>query len=141
MNLTKGIDMIDSSEENGLEKFNVQVETNVDPQLIRKNLKEAQQQIIQNYILMNFTDDNVPLKTFMMDLEKQLISFSLSVTRGNQRRTAHLLGIKETTLCEKIRKYRIKKSGRAADNNVLELENFSRLVPHLNIRTAAGRIF
>ena len=56
MKLPEGIDMtLNGNEKEGLKKLNIQVETEVDPQLLRNYLDEAVQQLIQTYILMNFT--------------------------------------------------------------------------------------
>jgi DNA-binding NtrC family response regulator len=53
-------------------------------------------------------DRPIMLKEKMEDLEKKIILNVLEKTQGNQREAARLLGIKYTTLNEKIKKYGIR---------------------------------
>jgi len=49
-----------------------------------------------------------PLKDFLNDIELRLILYSLNEANGNQREAAKILGIKPTTLNEKLKRYNIK---------------------------------
>ena len=49
-----------------------------------------------------------PLKDFLTDIELRLIIFSLNEANGNQREAAKILGIKPTTLNEKLKRHNIK---------------------------------
>jgi len=49
-----------------------------------------------------------PLKDFLTDIELRLIIFSLNEANGNQRKAANILGIKPTTLNEKLRRHKIR---------------------------------
>lgn len=51
--------------------------------------------------------ETLPLKEFIINLEKCIILRALSKFNGNQKEAAKFLGIKYTTLNEKIKKYRI----------------------------------
>lgn len=51
-------------------------------------------------------------KIFMEQVEKPLIELSLKAHRGNQVKTARMLGINRNTLKKKIDTYEIKMSGR-----------------------------
>ncbi|NIM90876.1 MAG: hypothetical protein GTO17_08005 [Candidatus Aminicenantes bacterium] len=51
--------------------------------------------------------ETLPLKEFIMTLEKCIILRALSKFNGNQKEAAKFLGIKYTTLHEKVKKYRI----------------------------------
>lgn len=51
--------------------------------------------------------ETLPLKEFIMNLEKCIILRSLFKANGNQKEAAKFLGIKYTTLNEKIKKYKI----------------------------------
>jgi DNA-binding NtrC family response regulator len=51
--------------------------------------------------------ETLPLKEFIMNLEKCIILRALSKFNGNQKESAKFLGIKYTTLNEKIKKYKI----------------------------------
>ncbi len=75
---------------------------------IKQNLKTSKEVLIKNYIIMNFLDSNVALKDFMSDLERNLIEYALLISMGNQKKTASLLGVKPTALCEKIKKFKLK---------------------------------
>jgi DNA-binding NtrC family response regulator len=47
------------------------------------------------------------LKDFLSRVELRLIIYSLNKTNGNQREAARMLGIKPTTLNEKLKRYRV----------------------------------
>jgi len=49
----------------------------------------------------------VRLKEYMDSVEKSLIIRILYAVNGNQRTAARIMGVKPTTLCEKIKKHRI----------------------------------
>jgi len=54
-----------------------------------------------------YRKETLSLKEFIMNLEKCIILMALSKANGNQKEAAKFLGIKYTTLNEKIKKYRI----------------------------------
>lgn len=54
-----------------------------------------------------FMNDNIPLKELIEGIEKNLILRALYRVDGNQKEAAKILGVKYTTLNEKIRKYGI----------------------------------
>lgn len=58
-----------------------------------------------------FESSNIPLKNFMGKIEKNIILRTLYKVNGEQKKAAEMLGLKYTTLNEKIKKYciRIKK--------------------------------
>jgi len=59
----------------------------------------------------------IPLKDFLTRVELHLIIFSLNKANGNQRKAAKILGIKPTTLNEKLRRYKIGFHKTAVDQN------------------------
>ncbi len=59
----------------------------------------------------------IPLKDFLTRVELRLIIFSLERANGNQRQAAKILGIKPTTLNEKLRRYKIGFRKTAVDHN------------------------
>ena len=70
------------------------------------NLSET---LVREYLLKNITERNIALKHFMNDLERRIIHFTLGLTNGNQKNASRILGVKETSLCEKIKKYDLRK--------------------------------
>ncbi len=54
-----------------------------------------------------FQDPQPVLKTFLDDLEKRLILAVLDRVGGNQREAARILGVKYTTLNEKVKRFGI----------------------------------
>jgi len=56
------------------------------------------------------------LKDFLARVELHLIIHSLNRANGNQREAAKILGLKPTTLNEKLRRYNIGYRKSAADN-------------------------
>ena len=55
-----------------------------------------------------FENNNIPLKNFMGKIEKNIILRTLYRVNGEQKKAAEILGLKYTTLNEKIKKYRIR---------------------------------
>jgi len=55
-----------------------------------------------------FESSNIPLKNFMGKIEKNIILRTLYKVNGEQKKAAEILGLKYTTLNEKIKKYRIR---------------------------------
>ena len=54
-----------------------------------------------------FMSDNIPLKELIEGIEKSVILRTLYRVHGNQKEAAKILGVKYTTLNEKIKKYGI----------------------------------
>ena len=74
-----------------------------------KNIDDLSEILVREYLMKNITEENTSLKIFITDLEKRIIDFTLSLTNGNQKNASRILGIKETSLCEKIKKYNLRK--------------------------------
>ena len=53
---------------------------------------------------VDFPDDGLDMPAYLAAIEKDLIQRALDRTRGNRNRAADLLGIKRTTLVEKLRR-------------------------------------
>jgi transcriptional regulator with PAS, ATPase and Fis domain len=49
-------------------------------------------------------DQGLSLETYVKDVERQFIKLSLDKAKGNKRRAADLLGLKRTTLVEKMKR-------------------------------------
>ncbi|MGL6175723.1 MAG: helix-turn-helix domain-containing protein, partial [Vibrionaceae bacterium] len=57
------------------------------------------------YIPLQLPDDGLDLKTILVDLEVDFIRQALDVNMGVVARAASMLGMRRTTLVEKMRKY------------------------------------
>ncbi|MGL5335233.1 MAG: sigma-54 dependent transcriptional regulator [Enterovibrio sp.] len=57
------------------------------------------------YIALQLPDDGLDLKTILVDLEVDFIRQALDVNMGVVARAANMLGMRRTTLVEKMRKY------------------------------------
>jgi DNA-binding NtrC family response regulator len=75
----------------------------------RKSMADAQEMLVYSYILLNLSQQKIPLKDFLRNLEEKLIGVVLLVTKGSLKQSAEILGIKKTTLSEKIKRYNIDK--------------------------------
>jgi len=73
-------------------------------------LEDLTESLVREYLMHNMTAENTCLKTFMNNLEKKIIDLTLSLTNGSQKNAARILGVKETSLCEKIKKFNLKKN-------------------------------
>lgn len=74
---------------------------------LNESFYTTQQDLIKLYVSRNLTESRLPLRQFMKEFEKQILESMLFLTGGNQKKAAHLLGMKETTFSQKLRKYRI----------------------------------
>lgn len=91
----------------------------LDPAEIERNLEKSRENLIRNYMVMNFADQIRPLGEFIDKLEKDIIKYALLISEGNQKKAAFLLGINPPTLCEKMKKYKIKLSKLGGDTDFL----------------------
>ena len=73
----------------------------------RMEINNSKEEMIRSCILNNCIKKNVPLKNFICEIEKEMIIKALKVSGGNQRVASFILGIKPTTLNEKIKKFHI----------------------------------
>jgi len=62
-----------------------------------------------------FLSSRIPLKKLMDSVERNIIIRTLSKVNGNQKRASRVLGVKHTTLNEKIKKYKIHLSKRLVE--------------------------
>ena len=72
-------------------------------------LEDLSKTLVREYLQKNITERNIALKHFINDLERQIIHFALGISNGNQKIASRILGVKETSLCEKIKKYNLRK--------------------------------
>ena len=91
---------------------------NIPQKKITSDLEVIQEFLVSIYILRNIKNQNLPLKKFISDFEKKLIKNTLLITNGNLKSTASILGIKHTTLFEKIKRYNIKKIKKSLGNSM-----------------------
>lgn len=79
----------------------------IDLSLVKDQMGDAKSRLINCYLLRNCTKENFPMRTFIKSFEEDLIKKALELARGNQRVAAMILGIKATTLSEKIKRSHI----------------------------------
>jgi len=75
-----------------------------DQSLFRGDLWETLMHIAMNKF---FSIESISLKEFLEDFEKRLIIRILTRVNGNRKKAARLLGMKYTTLYQKLIKYNI----------------------------------
>ena len=80
---------------------------NIDLSSIKADLGDARTKLINCYLLRNCTSKNLPMNLFINSLEKDIIKKTLKIARGNQKVASMILGIKPSTLNEKIKRYEI----------------------------------
>ncbi|MBN1196559.1 MAG: hypothetical protein JXA62_04055 [Candidatus Aminicenantes bacterium] len=95
---------------------------------LRCRISAARNELVHSYILMNAREQEISLKAFMGEVEKQLIEYALLVCFGNQSRASRLLGTKPTCLCEKIKRYGIRKLDPNQDMPVTRLKEMLRIL-------------
>ena len=82
----------------------------IDLSELKNEMVDAKSRLINCYLLGNCTSKNFPMKLFMSLFEEDLIKKALKIAKGNQRVTSMILGIKATTLNEKMKRYHIKET-------------------------------
>ena len=80
----------------------------IDLSSVKNQMGDAKSRLINCYLLRNCTKEHFPMRTFMKSFEEDLIKKALELARGNQRVASMILGIKATTLSEKIKRSHIR---------------------------------
>jgi len=70
---------------------------------------------VQQVINLLASENQMQLKKLMQEVERGIIIRFLDKTGGNQRHAAKLLGLKYTTLNEKVKRYQIRFQKRPVD--------------------------
>lgn len=96
--------------------------------VLSRRITEARDELIRNYILMIAREQGVSLKSFIGEMEKQLIECALLVSFGNQRQASRLLGVKPTSLNEKIKRYGIRRLDAGRDVPLSRLREMLRVL-------------
>jgi|GEM_PF-3134818 len=65
-------------------------------------------QVVEAYLKGNLPENSVALNDFMREMEREIIDKALKICNGNRKNTALLLGLKYSTLTEKIKSMNIK---------------------------------
>jgi len=74
----------------------------------RKEFEPLFNSIVLFYLKDNAKKNRTSLKVFVNFFEKKIIRTTLNISNGNQKIASEILGIKPTTLNEKIKKYNIR---------------------------------
>jgi DNA-binding NtrC family response regulator len=80
-----------------------------DQEFLFNHFSKAQDILAKTFIIINCSVSPIPLKQLMNHIEKSIIHSALHVSRGSQKKAAAILGVKQTSLCEKMKKLNIKK--------------------------------
>lgn len=83
---------------------------NPEMEFLFNHFNMAKKTLAKSYIIMNCSKTSMPLKQLMNNLEKLIIDSALHVSCGSQKKAAVILGVKQTSLCEKIKKLKIEKN-------------------------------
>lgn len=79
----------------------------IDRAQLQQTLAEVQENLVRNYLARNLEQPVMPLKDFIDNLERALISQALLCAMGNKKNAAFLLGLKPSTLIEKIKRLKL----------------------------------
>jgi len=69
--------------------------------------KERRDRLFDRIIDEYMIKGEMPLKEFLCRVEINLLVLTLQKSKGNQRQAAKMLGVKHTTLSEKMKRYNI----------------------------------
>jgi len=91
---------------------NESIELNLNGDASPPNLEGRKEETLKREVLTLFIEyfcikQRVPLKEFMKHLEKNILMRALSRFNGNQKEAAKFLGVKHTTINQKVKKYNI----------------------------------
>lgn len=92
------------------QRLDFEKNNNIDLSEIKTEMVDAKSKLINCYLLGNCTSKNFPMKLFLSLFEEDLIKKALKIAKGNQKVTSMILGIKATTLNEKMKRYQIKEA-------------------------------
>jgi DNA-binding NtrC family response regulator len=70
--------------------------------------QELKRDLFWFFVKYFFKQSNIPLKKFMAKMEKIIILNALFEVNGGQKKASEMLGLKYTTLNEKVKKYGIR---------------------------------
>jgi hypothetical protein len=74
---------------------------------MNSRLKRDLLALVRTYLKGGAGGSGLPLKTMLTDLERMVIERALESTHGYSKAAAHILGLQESTLCEKIKRLEI----------------------------------
>ena len=74
---------------------------------INEELSYIKTNLVRTYLKKNCSTEQIPLKNFIKSVERELVVKALRISNGSQRVASFVLGMKPTTLNEKIKKFRI----------------------------------
>ena len=97
---------------------------NPEMEFLYNHFNRASETLAKSYIIMNCSKKSIPLKKLMDNLEKLIIDSALQVSRGSQKKAAAILGVKQTSLCEKIKKLKIVKRKKSSRYLIPEISDF-----------------
>jgi transcriptional regulator with PAS, ATPase and Fis domain len=97
---------------------------NPEMEFLYTHFNRASETLAKSYIIMNCSKKSIPLKKLMDNLEKLIIDSALQVSCGSQKKAAAILGVKQTSLCEKIKKLKIVKRKKSSRYLVPEISDF-----------------
>lgn len=92
-------------------------------EFLYNHFNRASETLAKSYIIMNCSKKSIPLKKLMDNLEKLIIDSALQVSCGSQKKAAAILGVKQTSLCEKIKKLKIVKRKKSSRYLVPEIND------------------
>jgi len=93
---------------------------------LNEDMENSKQFLINSYLEESCKRNCIPMKLFLSNIEREMIGKALKIARGNQRVASLILGMKPTTLHEKIRKFNIQGKKRIDTRHELR-EAFSKI--------------
>ncbi len=85
----------------------------INEEMLKKEFDTIVYSIISYYLKQSKNNKENNLKRFINNIEKEMIYTILENTNGSQKMTAEFLGIRNTTLNEKLKKYGFNKSNKS----------------------------
>lgn len=95
-----------------------------DQEFLHNHFSKARELLAKTYIIINCSHSPIPLKQLMNNIEKSIIHSALHVSRGSQKKAAQILGVKQTALCEKMKKLNIKSKRNRRPSFIPEMNNY-----------------
>jgi len=75
-----------------------------------KQMEKAVNDLVILYIASIYGNRELTLRELLLTIEKKIVASVMGMTNLNEKETSYLLGVKRSTLCEKLKRFELRSS-------------------------------